>query len=399
MKKRFSDLDEFEKADKIGQTTLEITSSVGMTFTVFSALTVLTGFNEYAHFLPILTGATLLTSPLTYIGMKSIQKKLDERMKRDENMAAQLFTMMDDAFCGDRKITSTSSFFVQEILDVFEEKNKGIPHEEIMHINQFLYLINANYYDEIHKQFPSMDREDVIRKLVEQVSNYLNFSNRLAFDEKDAKKVLDYCIFINSDLKEQIFKEFKKSKVKLRDTYDYQIIRKDTSTMADYIEKFNQEKDATWFDADDIEHYEAIIANYENQDYWQEEGYPSPKDLKWDIDFLRTIIKTIIRDHRQELRKTNPEYTNLNLAGHYIYNAMVYAILNNKKEVGQTELLNTFKNWDYMPFEMKIDTINTIFDENEISYEEHPLGIKAKKEKKQPQKIITFPKSIKKESE
>ena len=52
-----------------------------------------------------------------------------------------------------------------------------------------------------------------------------------------------------------------------------------------------------------------------------------------------------------------------------------------------------------MPFEMKIDTINTIFDENEISYEEHPLGIKTKKEKKQSQKIITFPKSIKKESE
>ena len=399
MSKKFNELDEYEKIDKVGQTALEVTSSIGMTFAVFSALTVMTGFNEYAHFLPVLTGASLITSPFTYLGMKHLQKKFDERMKRDENMAAQLFTMMDEAFCGDRKITSTSSFFVQEILDVFEEKNKDFPQDEIMHINQFLYLINANYYDEIHKQFPSIDREDLIRKIVEQISNYLNISNRLAFDEEDAKKVLDYCIFINRDLKEQIFKEFKKSKVKLLETYDYQIIRKDTETMADYIAKFNQEKDATWFDADDIKHYEAIIANYEKQEYWQEEGYPSPENLKWDLEFLRTIIKTIIRDHRQELRKTNSEYTNLNLAGNYIFNAMAYAVLNNKKEVGQTELLNTFKNWNYLPFEMKLDTINTIFDENEISYDEHPLGIKKSKDKKPTQKIITFPKNIKQESE
>ena len=65
MSKRFNELDEYEKIDKVGQTALEVTSSVGMTFAVFSALTVMTGFNEYAHFLPVLTGASLIISPFT----------------------------------------------------------------------------------------------------------------------------------------------------------------------------------------------------------------------------------------------------------------------------------------------------------------------------------------------
>ncbi len=399
MRKKYNELDEFEKIDYIGKNATEVAASIATTLSVFSLITLLTGYNEHANYLPVLTGATLLVSPLTYMGLKQLQKKIEERMKRDAHMSAQLFTMLDEAFDSDRKITSQTSFFVQEILDVFEENNKDFPQDEIMHINQFIYMINANYFDEINRQFPSLDREDVIRKLIEQISNYLNASQRMKFDETDAKTVLEYCLFIKPDMKEQIFKEFKKSKVKFKGTYNFEIIRKDTETVSEYIEKFDEERKATWFDVDNVEDYDSIISNFESQDYWQEEGFPSPENLIWDMAFLMIIVKTIVKHNRSELRKQNEEYTNLSLAADYIYNAMLYAVLNNKKEVGQTELLNTFKNWNYLPFEMKIDTINTIFDENEISYEEHPLGIKTKKEKKQPQKIITFPKSIKKESE
>ncbi len=399
MSKSYKELDEYEKADRIGQIATEIVSSAATTFSVLALITSITGYNETANFIPVLTGATILASPLTYMGLKYLQTKADERVKRDQHMAAQLFAMFDEAYAGERKITSTSSFFVQEILDIFEEKNKDFPQDEIMHINQFLYLINANYFSEISKQFPSMDREDVIRRLVEHISNYLNISGRLTFDETDAKKALDYCLFINPDLKKQIYKEFKKSKVKIMGTHDFEIIRKDSDSMEEYLAKFSEEKESTRFDADNIKHYEDIIESYKGQDYWQEKGLSSPEDLEWDVEFLRTVIKTIIRDHRQELRKQNPQYTNLNLACSYIYNVMLYAVLNNRKEVGQTEMLNTFKNWSYLPFDMKIDTINTIFDENEISYDEHPLGIKANRNKKHPQKIINFKKRPTPESE
>lgn len=391
MSKKYNELDEFEKIDCIGKNATEVAASIATTLSVFSLITLLTGYNEHANYLPVLTGATLLISPLTYIGFKQIQKKLKERMKRDAHMSAQLFTMLDEAFDSDRKITSRTSFFVQEILDVFEENNKDFPQDEIMHINQFIYMINANYFDEINRQFPSLDREDIIRKLIEQISNYLNASQRMKFDETDAKTVLEYCLFIKPDMKEQMFKEFKKSKVKFKGTYNFEIIRKDTETVSEYIEKFDEERKATWFDVDNVEDYDSIISNFESQDYWQEEGLPSPENLIWDMAFLMIIVKTIVKHNRSELRKQNEEYTNLSLAADYIYNAMLYAVLNNKKEVGKTELLNTFKNWNYLPFEMKLDTINIIFNENEISYDEHPLGIKSTRSKKQPQKIIKFP--------
>ena len=77
---------------------------------------------------------------------------------------------------------------------------------------------------------------------------------------------------------------------------------------------------------------------------------------------------------------------------------MAYALVNNRNQVGKTELLNTFKTWTYMPFNMSLSVLETLFEEQNIDYKEHPFGIKKKKtQNKQYKKVIEFPKKYQEE--
>lgn len=67
----------------------------------------------------------------------------------------------------------------------------------------------------------------------------------------------------------------------------------------------------------------------------------------------------------------------------------MYALVNNRQQVGQTELINTFKNWDYIPFDMKLSVLNTLFTEEDIDFSTHPFGV-SKKREKPATKIIQF---------
>ena len=105
--------------------------------------------------------------------------------------------------------------------------------------------------------------------------------------------------------------------------------------------------------------------------------------LDWDYDFLRKILVLISTKYRQELVKEyGQEYNNLNLAGTFIYNALSYAVVNNREMVGYKEMINCFKGWNYIPFNLQLDILNDLFEQEEIPYEEHPYGIKMKRSNK-----------------
>lgn len=152
------------------------------------------------------------------------------------------------------------------------------------------------------------------------------------------------------------------------------------------------------FDLEDGNAYFEIIRVFTNDPYFVEEGIGDPRGLDWDIDFLRTIVKTIVRDHHEELQKHDPEYSPIDLTANLISNSMAYAVLNKRDQVGKTELLNTFKTWTYMPFYMSLNVLETLFEEQNIDYKEHPFGIKKKStHNKQYKKIIEFPKKYQEE--
>lgn len=152
------------------------------------------------------------------------------------------------------------------------------------------------------------------------------------------------------------------------------------------------------FDLEDGNGYFELIRAFSNDPYFTEEGLGDPRGMDWDIDFLRTIIKTIVRDHHEELLAHDKEYSPIDITANLISNAMAYALVNNRDQVGKTELLNTFKTWTYMPFNMSLSVLETLFEEQNIDYKEHPFGIKKKKtQNKQYKKVIEFPKKYQEE--
>lgn len=145
------------------------------------------------------------------------------------------------------------------------------------------------------------------------------------------------------------------------------------------------------FDFTNGNDYYDIIQQVAQDPYFEEEDLGDPRGLDWDIDFLKIIIPTMIREHSQELKVAIPAYQDIRLLGSYIYNATAYALVNNKEHLYKEELLNTFKNWDSIPFFIRLQTLDTLYQENDLSEIPHPIRGSKKKVTPGIQKIISFP--------
>ena len=377
---------DFDKLDKKMDKATEIIASIGMASSISAFSTLISSLTTTEQ-LSIITGGTILLSPCIYFGMNALKKKSQDRNLRDMHHTAQLFLMMKEAHSADHNVTKTSTIFLHELHQEQKKINVEIDDNEQMNINQFLYLINANYYDEIAKKFPDLNREEVIRRLIILILLHLEHNNKKTFDEKDAKEVLDRCLFIKQDLKEEIYKEFKKSKVKFGKQKFYEIIRKDTTASIESYQKLretDEKNQAPDFDIEDLNQVYSLIGCYVNNEDMQELGNTC---LDWDYDFLRKILVLISTKYRQELVKEyGQEYNNLNLAGTFIYNALSYAVVNNREMVGYKEMINCFKGWNYIPFNLQLDILDDLFEQEGIPYDEHPYDIKKKRNNKE--KII-----------
>lgn len=373
---------DFDKLDKKMDKATEIIASIGMASSISAFSTLISSLTTTEQ-LSIITGGTILLSPCIYFGMNALKKKSQDRINRDMHHTAQLFLMMKEAHSADHNVTKTSTIFLHELHQEQKKINIEIDDNEQMNINQFLYLINANYYDEIAKKFPDLNREEVIRRLITLILLHLEHNNKKTFDEKDAKEVLDKCLFIKQELKEEIYKEFKKSKVKFGKQKFYEIIRKDTTaSIASYqkLRETDEKNQAPDFDIEDLNQVYSLIGCYVNNEDMQELGNTC---LDWDYDFLRKILVLISTKYRQELVKEyGQEYNNLNLARTFIYNALSYAVVNNREMVGYKEMINCFKGWNYIPFNLQLDILDDLFEQEGIPYEEHPYDIKKKRNNK-----------------
>ena len=373
---------DFDKLDKKMDKATEIIASIGMASSISAFSTLISSLTTTEQ-LSIITGGTILLSPCIYFGMNALKKKSQDRNLRDMHHTAQLFLMMKEAHSADHNVTKTSTVFLHELHQEQKKINVEIDDNEQMNINQFLYLINANYYDEIAKKFPDLNREEVIRRLITLILLHLEHNNKKTFDEKDAKEVLDKCLFIKQELKEEIYKEFKKSKVKFGKQKFYEIIRKDTTASIESYQKLretDEKNQAPDFDIEDLNQVYSLIGCYANNEDMQELGNTF---LDWDYDFLRKILVLISTKYRQELVKEyGQEYNNLNLAGTFIYNALSYAVVNNREMVGYKEMINCFKGWNYIPFNLQLDILDDLFEQEGIPYDEHPYDIKKKRNNK-----------------
>jgi hypothetical protein len=143
------------------------------------------------------------------------------------------------------------------------------------------------------------------------------------------------------------------------------------------------------FDTKNLFGYQVLVDAVSNADRFKELAMGNPKELIWDYDFLMTIIDTITTTQKYKLKKIK-NFSIFWMVSDYIYEATLYAIVNNRKKVGQEELLNTFKHWEYIPLDIKLYSLDEIMQQEKIDYSKHPFKI-SEPRKKTYQKIISFP--------
>ncbi len=150
----------------------------------------------------------------------------------------------------------------------------------------------------------------------------------------------------------------------------------------------NSTKQAPEFDIDDINSYRHLIDTYRDNHIFDDYGDVSILD--WDYDFLRTTIKTIATSQRERLLTEIPDYADFWMTSDFIFDVISYAFVNNRQEVGRREILNTFKNWEYLPFDIVLSALDVLFVQEGIAYSEHPFNLSKPRDKKTYQKIIPF---------
>lgn len=394
-KKTLEEIDEqYQKETKKLDACLEVVSSIGIAIATSSLLTMSMDSNN----LLAMTGATILLSPPIYFGLKKMKEKFEESIDRDMHQVGQLVLMYQEVKDRDRKIESMTSLFLDEIFNRFEEENITFPEDQIMNINQFLYLINANYYERIEEKNKDITRDELINKIVTAISIYLIDTEKENFDETDAVRVLFYCPFIEESLKSEIVSEFKKAKVTVSGKTIYEIVRNDVlASIDEYKRKHEAEENDMYrgFDINESSDYQELIMSYALDPYYLEKGYHDPRDIDWDLGFFKKVVQLIVRDHREELLKTNSYYSNYNLTSSLVSNTLMYALVNNKDIVDQDTVINSFKTWEYIPFQTKLSVLDTLFTEEDIDFSKHPFKITKRKKEKPSQKIIEFkPKKV-----
>ena len=146
------------------------------------------------------------------------------------------------------------------------------------------------------------------------------------------------------------------------------------------MEKNEEERKGkvTAFDINNQAWYSIVIDLVVN-DKDMQEYYGQCNLLKWDKDFLQKVIKLTATKYREKLIEQNDNYTDFGLAATLIEKATSYAMVNNRYGVGKEEILNAFRHWDYVPFNIQMDILDDIFTLEDLDYDMHPYGINQQK--------------------
>lgn len=359
-------------------------------------VTLLILINVPIIFIPIIA---ILPAPAIYLGTTKLKEKMDNEVLRDIQMMNQFPRLFIESFEKDHKITKSSVCFYNEIEN--NQTLKKLTPQTKTNINQFLYMINANYYDEIHMEHDSLTREDVILRIISQIEAFFieNPSNSL-FATKEAKQIISNCFFINDTLKKEIKKEFKESERKLFGEKMYHILDRNIDTNVSFeeeISKMHQELNSKehllrTFDVNNIEWYEFLLKCFDQVEPSVKE-YGEFTSVEWDFYALRDIMSFMLTNFNKELESVKGELYNSRVVIDFMYNAFVYTVLNKKEKVGIEEMINTFKNWNFFEnlFDLKLRVLDGIFEEFKIDYALHPY--RQKRQKGNKTVAIRFPNS------
>lgn len=143
------------------------------------------------------------------------------------------------------------------------------------------------------------------------------------------------------------------------------------------------------FDVNDLFAYKGIVDSISGCEYFKEEELGEPTNLIWDYDFLMTTMKIILEKNNHKLQRLNG-FSTFWMVCDFINEATIYSLVNNRNIVGKKEIINTFKNWEYLPIDLRLDVLDDLFIQENIDYQFHPFGLSHPRKKIAHQKIIRF---------
>lgn len=346
----------------------------GNTTTIISAMTI----------------GTFAMWPITYKVADRIIKKRNERAEKEWQCVETSFAMLAELNEKDKTYVQTTTNFLNKIYQKEQEENVQYSSTLCININSLIYLINANYYTEIIKYLKNIKREELIDMLLEQIFLYLGDTKAVALKKEDLHTILTNCYFLTDKLKKDIEQEFNDSAVNFSGFIDHSITNRDIDIRdkEDYI-KIHQEEipKTTNFSVENMEDYKTIVEGMISiDDYLCKFGDITA--IKWNYEQLKTVICYITKVFRKELIKEIDNYTEFDLTASLAHNALAYAVLNKKETIDYNVLLNTFKDWEYLPYNIRCEIASYLIDELKISKTAYPLNIK--KTSKEYKKILEF---------
>ena len=344
-------------------------------------------------FIPTIAGiiitilGTGISAPIIDKKLTQFKDKQDKNKIKEQHYIQQLKISLAEMDKKGTRVNRMTPFFTDMILSKCNEHRINISEDTLQNINQFLYMINANYYDDILDSFKVNNqrlqtREEVLREVCDAILRHMEVIEDYAFDDTDTEEVLISCLFIKDELKEEMIKEFENSKVPgVLGSYRYIIERKDIkkgNIEKDYIKKYSEvNKEDVSFDIYEKESYVAAITKITEMPHYQKLG--NINAISWDIDALMDICIRLVQKYNSELEREMLNYSIAKFAVKIMLASASYALINKTGTISYKEINNAFKKIPNIP--------NELF--NEMT--KYLDNLSAMKQKEKPnQKIIIF---------
>lgn len=148
-------------------------------------------------------------------GIVKMNYKREEHFhKTSYATSLQIRHRVDELIDGKFVVSSKTNHFDSIIQGRLSQSSIGLDSFDTYAINQFLYLLNVNYYPCVLKHFPTMYREDMIIETVDQLFTYLVQNEKKHFGEKELKQFFQGYSLLSKKEKKNFLKEFQSGRYK-----------------------------------------------------------------------------------------------------------------------------------------------------------------------------------------
>ena len=306
---------------------------------------------------------TSVAAPLLDRKFTEIKDRDDKNKIREQHYIQQLKISLAEMDKKGTRVNRMTPFFNDMIMAKCNEKKIIIDEDTLQNINQFLYMVNANYYERILDSFKVNNerlrtREDVLREMCDAILRHMEVNEDYSFDDTDVQDILNICLFIKDDVKVDMIEEFENSKVPgVLGTYRYIIERKDVkreSIEKDYTKNYDEvNKEDVSFDIYEKDSYIAAITKITEMPHYQKLG--NINAVSWDIDALMDIVTKLIQKYNSELERNIPDYSIAKFTVKLMLVSASYALVNKKGTISYKVITEAFKKLPNIPNELFMD--------------------------------------------